>query len=239
MLFVHPTKSDALAAVTHVDGSARVQTVDGVHHPRFRQVIEAFAARTGCPAVLNTSFNLRDEPVVCTPEDAFHCFVAGGIDALALENLVLELADQPALRPRRPSASYQVTAQQLRRFALGAAVASCVAGLWGIWRPGAAPDARRLVLVGLALGLTGLMAFAPSALRRPERGFRTVGRVMNDLVARIVLGGFFLVVVTPLGLWRRLLGSDAMGTRRAPEGGSYWRRPEPDPRGRERYRQRF
>jgi carbamoyltransferase len=238
MLFVHPAKTDALEAVTHVDGSARVQTVDGAHNARFRQVIEAFEARTGCPAVLNTSFNLRDEPIVCTPEDAARCFAAGGIDALAVENLVLELADQPAFAPRPPLDRWAIP-RRLRRFALGLGAASGFAGLWGAWRPGAVLDARRLALLGLTLGLLGLMALAPRALRGPERAFSAVARGLGDLAARMVLAAFFVAGVTPLGLLRRLFGSDVMGARRAPDEGSYWRAPAPDPRGRERYRQRF
>jgi len=79
----------AVPAVTHVDYSARLQTVDASHHPRFYRLIETFHQRTGCPMLVNTSFNVRGEPIVCTPQDAFRCFLATGMDALVLENFVL------------------------------------------------------------------------------------------------------------------------------------------------------
>jgi carbamoyltransferase len=73
-------------AITHVDYSARLQTVDAERHPRFHRLIARFFAATGCPMLVNTSFNVRGEPIVCTPEDAYRCFVATGMDALVLEN---------------------------------------------------------------------------------------------------------------------------------------------------------
>jgi carbamoyltransferase len=73
-----------IPAVTHVDGSARVQTVDAGSNPRFHALISAFDSLTGCPMVLNTSFNGADEPIVCTPGDAYACYVRTGLDALVL-----------------------------------------------------------------------------------------------------------------------------------------------------------
>jgi carbamoyltransferase len=76
-------------AVTHVDHSARVQTVDAGRNPRFHRLLEAFHRRTGCPVLVNTSFNVRGEPIVCTPQDAYRCFLATEMDALVLEDFVL------------------------------------------------------------------------------------------------------------------------------------------------------
>jgi carbamoyltransferase len=76
-------------AVTHVDYSARVQTVDEERNPRFYRLLQAFHERTGCPVLVNTSFNVRGEPIVCTPQDAFRCFRATDMDALVLEDFVL------------------------------------------------------------------------------------------------------------------------------------------------------
>jgi carbamoyltransferase len=78
-----------LPAITHVDYSARVQTVDAQRHGRFYRLIERFHELTGCPVLVNTSFNIRGEPIVCTPEDAYRCFMATDMDALVLENHVL------------------------------------------------------------------------------------------------------------------------------------------------------
>jgi carbamoyltransferase len=85
-----------LPAVTHVDGSARVQTVSPQTNPRFAGLLQRFEQRTGCPILLNTSFNLRGEPIVCTPEDAIVCFIRSHIDGLVLEDL---LFDKEAIPP--------------------------------------------------------------------------------------------------------------------------------------------
>jgi carbamoyltransferase len=76
-------------AVVHFDGSARIQTVERADNASFWKLIEAFRRRTGVPVVLNTSFNVRGEPIVCTPEDAVRCFLSTNIDLLALENYLL------------------------------------------------------------------------------------------------------------------------------------------------------
>jgi len=84
-----------IPAVTHVDYSARVQTIDMQHHPRFYKIISKFKEKTGSPVVINTSFNVRGEPIVNTPEDAFRCFMNTNMDALVLENCVVLKQDQP------------------------------------------------------------------------------------------------------------------------------------------------
>ncbi len=84
-----------IPAVTHVDYSARVQTIDMQHHPRFYKIISKFKEKTGSPVVINTSFNVRGEPIVNTPEDAFRCFMNTNMDALVLENFVILKQDQP------------------------------------------------------------------------------------------------------------------------------------------------
>ena len=78
-----------IPAVTHVDYSARVQTIDSERHPRFTRLLEAFFVRTGCPVLVNTSFNVRGEPIVCTPQDAYRCFLGTEMDALVLEDVIL------------------------------------------------------------------------------------------------------------------------------------------------------
>ena len=82
-------------AITHVDYSARVQTVDPKRHGRYYRLLKRFHEKTGCPAVINTSFNIRGEPIVCTPENAYRCFLATNMDVLVLENLVLHKDKQP------------------------------------------------------------------------------------------------------------------------------------------------
>jgi carbamoyltransferase len=87
-------------AITHVDNSARIQTVDPQRNPRLAGLLEAFDAITGCPVMINTSFNVRGEPVVCTPAEAYNCFMATNIDVLVIGNFLLLKQDQPeAARP--------------------------------------------------------------------------------------------------------------------------------------------
>ncbi len=83
-----------IPAVTHVDYSARIQTVDAETNPRYHALISAFKQRTGCGVLVNTSFNVRGEPIVCTPEDGFRCFMGTDIDVFVCGNAYLEKADQ-------------------------------------------------------------------------------------------------------------------------------------------------
>ena len=87
-----------LPAITHVDGSARVQTVDGEHHPVFYTLLQNFKSLTGCSVLLNTSFNVRGEPIVCTPLDAYRCFMKTDIDYIFIENVLLSKKEQPSLK---------------------------------------------------------------------------------------------------------------------------------------------
>jgi carbamoyltransferase len=92
---LHVPRSE-IPAITHVDYSARIQTVHRDTNPRYHALLEAFAARTGCPVLVNTSFNVRGEPIVCTPADAYRCFMRTEMDYLVLENVILAKAEQPA-----------------------------------------------------------------------------------------------------------------------------------------------
>ena len=85
-----------IPAVTHVDYSARIQTVRRETSPFYYDIIDAFYRLTGCPVIVNTSFNVRGEPIVCTPEDAYRCFMRTHIDALVLENHLLLKSEQAA-----------------------------------------------------------------------------------------------------------------------------------------------
>ena len=88
-----------IPAVTHVDYSARIQTVHRDTNPLFHALLSRFKARTGCPVLVNTSFNVRGEPIVCTPEDAFRCFMGNELDMLVVGNCVLDKAEQdPGLK---------------------------------------------------------------------------------------------------------------------------------------------
>ena len=91
---INQVRSD-VPAITHVDYSARIQTVDAETHPQYHALITAFEKLTGCPMLVNTSFNVRGEPIVCTPEDAYRCFMRTEMDLLVLEDVVLWHREQP------------------------------------------------------------------------------------------------------------------------------------------------
>jgi carbamoyltransferase len=97
-----------IPAVTHVDYSARIQTVHADTNPRYHALISAFKALTGCPTIVNTSFNVRGEPIVCTPEDAFRCFMGTHIEALAVGNCFLRKEDQDAELKRRYETAFEL-----------------------------------------------------------------------------------------------------------------------------------
>jgi carbamoyltransferase len=106
-----PEKRAKIPAVTHVDGSARIQTIRHDQNPRYYDLIQAFAQKTGCPVIINTSFNVRGEPIVESPENALNCFLHTHMDYLVLGNCVLAKTDLP-------EAQKQETEKYLKQFAL-------------------------------------------------------------------------------------------------------------------------
>ena len=98
-----------IPAVTHVDYSARIQTVHRETNPRYHALLKAFKAKTDCPVIVNTSFNVRGEPIVCTPADAFRCFMGTDIDCLAIGNCFLQKEDQdPSLKIENYEDSFEL-----------------------------------------------------------------------------------------------------------------------------------
>jgi carbamoyltransferase len=93
----HPHST--LPAITHVDGSARIQTVTREQNPLLYALLEKFEATTGCPVLVNTSFNVRGEPVVGSPDDAYRCFVHTGMDDLVMGSFLLKRSEQPVEVP--------------------------------------------------------------------------------------------------------------------------------------------
>jgi carbamoyltransferase len=90
----------SVPAITHVDYSARVQTVDRETNPLYHELIDTFRRKTGCPLVINTSFNVRGEPIVCSPEDAYTCFMRTEMDYLVLGSFLLDKKEQKAWKEK-------------------------------------------------------------------------------------------------------------------------------------------
>jgi carbamoyltransferase len=97
-----------IPAVTHIDYSARIQTVDADTNPRYYALLKAFESLTGCPVIVNTSFNVRGEPIVCTPEDAFHCFMGTEVERLAVGNCWLRKEDQNTALKQNYETSFEL-----------------------------------------------------------------------------------------------------------------------------------
>jgi carbamoyltransferase len=98
MLMVYPIVKkfqEKIPAVTHVDGSGRLQTIRKEQNPNYWRVIKEFGKRSGIPILINTSFNIRGEPIVCTPEDAYKCMMGTGIDYLVMDKFLIKRDDNP------------------------------------------------------------------------------------------------------------------------------------------------
>jgi carbamoyltransferase len=234
-----------IPAVTHVDYSARVQTIDE-RHGRFRRLIEKFYEKTGCPVIVNTSFNLSWEPIVLTPAQAYHTFMQSEMDTLVLGDFILRKGEQPSgvshwtaqsrpapthavenesrgmLDPQFPlEAPARVEDRTLRSFA---ALCLCIFGLSfavNLYRHGGAPDTFGWLALGLAIvvGIPGLIR--PSLVRpvfiTATAMTRPLGRVVNFLL----LGAVYYLFLTPLAFIFRLRGRDVLNRRR-PHVKSYW-----------------
>src|SRR5581483_10568790 len=97
-----------IPAVTHIDFSARIQTVSEATNPLFHRLLKEFKRLTGCPVLVNTSFNVRGEPIVCTPEDAFRCFMGNELDLLVVGNCVLQKSEQDPTSKQDYSTAFEL-----------------------------------------------------------------------------------------------------------------------------------
>ena len=106
MLLVAQVRPDkrTIPSVTHVDGSARIQTIAREQNPLYYDLVSAFDKLTGCPVIINTSFNVRGEPIVCTPHDAYLCFMRTNMDYLVMDRFVL---DKKQMKPLRDDIDWQ------------------------------------------------------------------------------------------------------------------------------------
>ncbi|MFH2005435.1 MAG: carbamoyltransferase [bacterium] len=215
-----------IPAVTHVDRSARVQTVGKDDNPGFHALLRDFGERTGCPVLLNTSFNLRGEPIVCTPEDACRTFLASGLDLLAIGPYLVRRpagVEPTGVPPPPPVFPIVPEPRKLRIFGLGGGgLLALLAGLfWWTGRP-----AVTVALAVLAAIFAGFGLAAPRLLRPVERVMGAVGRFVSRVVTTVLLTGVYLMVITPVGWLRRVVARDPLQRRIEPQRASYWEEPE-------------
>lgn len=227
-------------AVTHVDFSARVQTVSPAVNPRFHKLLTAFGERTGVPILMNTSFNLKGEPIISSPENACHTFLASAMDALVLgDHLILRPPDRPptkTLPAPPPKFAPPRTTHDLRVFGMGGGAILCVIALLQNWR-GHSSVAGVFATLGLALAIPGLIA--PRSLAPVEQRFGAVGRVIGHFNSRLMLSLLYLGVITPLGALRRVVSGDPLTDTRPATGGGHWRAIDHDPDKRDHYERMF
>ena len=215
-----------VAAVTHVDYSARVQTVDAERHGRYAALLRVFEAKTGCPVLINTSFNVRGEPIVCAPEHAYRCFLTTNMDVLVLERFVLHNQVQPNTAGSTPapiSASSRSTDWRwpcwrsigIRRLGSCAGSASCwpCSSRWPAvsctdgWRP----PWRRGRSGRRARPLAAIYAVAPPLRRWNYFGWLSAAFPIGWTLSHLALAATYYLVLTPIGV---LLDRAAVGERR-------------------------
>jgi hypothetical protein len=210
-----------LPAVTHVDYSARVQTVSATNNRRFYNLLGAFERRTGCPVLVNTSFNVRGEPPVCTPEDAYRCFMRTDMDYLVLGNFLIDKAATPRdasttgnLKPPRVDESRST----LRRFGLTTGIAFLFLGSLLDFRH----RAEGRPFQSLAFFLLLFAGFAPGLLRFVYRPWMRLAKFLGTVSSSILLAVLFFFAVTPIGWLQRLFGKRPLDLRFKNGGASYW-----------------
>lgn len=197
-----------IPAITHVDYSSRLQTVSVKDNPRYHGLISSFKEKTGYGIVINTSFNVRGEPIVCTPEDAYLCFMRTEMDILALGNCLLKKEEQPPfeqkddLSSEKRKSSEVKSKAELRKFGLimaGAFTALLVLLYF-----------RNSSLLPWAAGLSGFFLLSallsPKLLFHIEKIWMKLASVMSYIMTRVLLTLVYLLAVIPTGLLMRLLG---------------------------------
>ena len=233
-------RRSTLPAITHVDFSARVQTVSLEDNPRFHRLLSAFDQRTGCPVLVNTSFNIRGEPPVCTPEDAYRCFMKTEMDYLVLGNLLIEktmvaaststgggvqTVDDKRKADWRPPFLEPKSSSTLRRFGLTNGIAFFLLGSLLDFRHRASGRPFQSISTLLLL----FAAFAPNLLRFVYYPWMRLARFVGEISSAILLTIVFFLVVTPIGLLQRLFGKAPLDLRFKSREPTYWERRTAEP----------
>jgi len=236
MLLAAPVKRpDEIPAATHVDGSARVQTVSEEMNPDLHSLISLFSAKTGCPVMLNTSFNVRGEPVVCSPEDAILTFMSTGLDILVMGSFLVAkkdvegvIVDLDALEGEELQGHQKTGRLKALSTALTFSmpfVILAVAGLFRNWSRAISFSLALIPVAGVVVSLLRPEAFGP-ANRIVSRFARWVARLQT----KFILGTAYFLVITPVGFFMRMSGWDPFLLRKKDMLETFWlkARSEPD-----------
>ncbi|QYX30560.1 SxtJ family membrane protein [Sphaerospermopsis torques-reginae] len=222
-------RRSTIPAITHVDYSARVQTVHEETNHRYFQLISNFEQKTGCGLLVNTSFNVRGEPIVCTPADAYRCFMRTEMDYLVLENFLLAKSEQPPeikdnLQQKEKEVEVEVevdehATQEIRKFGLltGVGIALPLGLIWPLIKHESLPLLPWIV----ASILWFLAVLKPKLLQPIQQLVKTIGSTFGWLNTRLILGFVFYFLLTPIGLMMRLFKRDPMMRKLVSEQESY------------------
>ncbi len=234
-----------LPAITHVDGSARIQTVRRTDHPLFHRLLTAFHRKTGCPALVNTSFNVRGEPIVHTPVEALRCFRRTGMDHLVLGSYLVgkqESDDEDVRWGEQPGSQKEHSqedageAWEARRFGLilGTVFLVIAVASYLLGHPG------RAAVFGSASAAVLFASQALPALWRPvHRLWMKLAMALGRWISWLVLCLFYYLVLTPAGLLKRLLGSPALDIAWQDGRPTHWREKPVGSFSLERYRKQY
>ncbi len=217
-------------SITHVDNTARVQSVSDESNPMFFRLLSKFYALTHCPILINTSFNVRGEPIVESPDDALACFINTGMDVLAIGSFVLLKDDQPdtlmdkldhrKTNDKQQDSAVELLPGELRRFAISTGVAvSLIFGWFFPWLTDSKPAIDIMAVSALWI-IWGLLL--PVTLRPIYKGWMLFGLMMGRFMTPLILSIIYFTLITPVGLIMRLLGNDPLHRKLDSSAESYY-----------------
>jgi carbamoyltransferase len=208
-----------LPAVTHVDGSARVQTVSKAVNPAFWQLLSQVKAATGTGVLVNTSFNVRGEPIVCTPEDAYRCFMSTEMDYMVAGNVLFDKQEQPPYIDKLQKSSPQkkkISAKEAMEASL--VITAGFLLLWWIYKT------DWLILVAFFVAFLSILF--PVVSKWMGLFWKTVIQISEWIMPRLILNLFYYLVLTPLAVLYRIFNKDSLDIKPDKSRISTWKNAE-------------
>ncbi len=219
-------KRSALPAITHVDYSARLQTVSEHCNKTFYRLLKRFDAITDCPVLINTSFNVRGEPIVESPQDALRCFMNTDMDVLAIGDFVLNKQEQPADLAERLNAQQKSSAaatkldneratvpgkKELRQFAISTGVVIFI--LFGWLFPWLMAREMNLTVLIFVAAWIVWSALLPYSIKAIYHGWMRFGLLMSKVITPLILSAIYFLLITPLGFFMRVFAKDPLNRK--------------------------
>jgi carbamoyltransferase len=242
-----------IPAVTHVDYSARLQTVDRKTNERYHALLTEFASKTGYPVLVNTSFNVRGEPIVCTPEDAYKCFMRTEMDNLVLGKHLLIKAEQPENIPGvdwkegfekgrfTPKKSPTIDKSKFndkrewRKFGIGLSIILSILGTIQ-WITGKSMFPMIYLTAGIVLASALLF---PLILKPLFILFSYIGFGLGWIMTRVILSALYFLVITPIGMISRLMGKRYLQTNLKTNETTYWKNRQEQTASKEHFEKQY